>query len=205
LTIMPTRRPPLHHGPYHSPALRRGDRTTCLFRDAEVVITGWSNGRIAWPRCRALHHRGGSGLLVDAELARAVRVESATAVMYWWGVSCRAVWHWRRALGVTKANNPTTHALYLEAAERGGAASRRRGVTEVERRHRRRLAKKNNLIRFARAKRSASPPWTAKELAQLGKLPDEALAQRTGRTVEAVRIMRNRRGIPKTEDGRRKK
>jgi hypothetical protein len=64
----------LLHGPYIPPALRRGDRATCPFRGGAVIVTGWSEGRIPWPRCRLPDtHGGGSGLLVDAELARAVR------------------------------------------------------------------------------------------------------------------------------------
>jgi hypothetical protein len=38
----------------------------------------------AVPRLR--HARGGSGILLDDELARAVRCESALAIRYWWGV-----------------------------------------------------------------------------------------------------------------------
>jgi hypothetical protein len=49
----------LHHGPYNPPALRRGNRATCHYRDGAVVITGWSDGRISWPRCRRLGARGG--------------------------------------------------------------------------------------------------------------------------------------------------
>jgi hypothetical protein len=75
-------------GPYQAPALRRGDRAFCLLRDCTVVVTSWSSDRIPWPRCRALDGTGGgSGLLLDEELARAVRHESAAAVMYWWGAS----------------------------------------------------------------------------------------------------------------------
>jgi hypothetical protein len=93
----------LLHGPYIAPGLKRGDQATCLFRDGDVIITGWSNGRIPWPRCRLPgSHGGGSGLLVDAELARAIRTESASAIRYWWGVSSKAVWHWRRALDVSR-------------------------------------------------------------------------------------------------------
>jgi hypothetical protein len=65
----------LHHSPYTPPALRGGDRATCLYRDDDVVITSWSDGRISWPRCRRIGARGGSGLLVDEELARAIRLE----------------------------------------------------------------------------------------------------------------------------------
>ena len=39
-------------GPYRPPALRRGDRATCLYRGTDVVICGTSNGRICWPRYR---------------------------------------------------------------------------------------------------------------------------------------------------------
>ena len=59
----------LLHGPYHAPAVKRGDRVSCLYRDGDVIVTGWSDARISWPRCRAVQ-RGGTGLLVDEELAR---------------------------------------------------------------------------------------------------------------------------------------
>jgi hypothetical protein len=63
-------------GPYRAPPLRRGDRAFCLFRDCDVVVTSWTNAPISWPRCRALDRPlGGSGLLVDEELARAVKHE----------------------------------------------------------------------------------------------------------------------------------
>jgi hypothetical protein len=54
----------LLHGPYRTPKLRPGDRTTCLLRDCEVVVTSISDVPIPWPRCRALGEGrgGGSGL-----------------------------------------------------------------------------------------------------------------------------------------------
>src|SRR5262249_28077575 len=95
--------PTLLHGPYHAPALRRGDRATCLDLDAEVVITSWTAAPIPWPRCRLPENGGaGSGLLVDEELARAVRRESSLAIQHWWGVSPHTVWSWRRAFGVAQ-------------------------------------------------------------------------------------------------------
>ena len=57
-------------GPYTPPPLRRGERSVCLYRDADFIVTSWSAGRIQWPRCRALDAPGpGSGLLVNEELA----------------------------------------------------------------------------------------------------------------------------------------
>jgi hypothetical protein len=70
----------LLHGPYTPPALNRGDPAVCRYRDAGVVVTSWSEAPIPWPRCQVPGQRGGSGLLVDAELARAVRCESAQAI-----------------------------------------------------------------------------------------------------------------------------
>ena len=72
----------LLHGPYRPQPLRRGDRATCLFRDGDVVITGWSDARIPWPRCRRPDSSGGSGLLVDDELLRALRSESSLAIQF---------------------------------------------------------------------------------------------------------------------------
>jgi hypothetical protein len=92
----------LLHGPYRAPRLRRGDRATCLYRDATVIITGWTECRIPWPRGRTVGATGHAGFLVDEELARAVRKESEVAVMYWWGVGQTAVWRWRQALGVDR-------------------------------------------------------------------------------------------------------
>src|SRR5262245_325391 len=37
----------LLHGPYEPLPLRKGERASCLYRDADVVITGRSGGRIS--------------------------------------------------------------------------------------------------------------------------------------------------------------
>jgi hypothetical protein len=39
-------------GPYQAPRLRKGERAACLFRDCDVIVTGWTDVRISWPRCR---------------------------------------------------------------------------------------------------------------------------------------------------------
>jgi hypothetical protein len=100
----------LLHGPYTPPALHVGDRTTCLARDRDVKITSWTNARVSWPRCQPIGQRGGSGILVEEELARAIRCESALAIGYWWGVNCKTVAWWRRALGVERMDEWTAKA-----------------------------------------------------------------------------------------------
>jgi hypothetical protein len=60
--------------------LRRGDRAACLYRDCDVVVTGWTDARIPWPRCRPLDvPRSRPALLVDEELARAICKSSTAA------------------------------------------------------------------------------------------------------------------------------
>jgi hypothetical protein len=74
-------------GPYRPPRLKVGDRATCLYRDRDVAVTGWTDARIPWPRGLPLGRKGQPSLVVNEALARAVRRESARAVCFWWGVS----------------------------------------------------------------------------------------------------------------------
>ena len=70
-------------GPYQAPPLKRGDVAFCYIRDYPVVVTGWSDARIPWPRCLPLDPpRRGRGLLIEDELARAILHESALAVAH---------------------------------------------------------------------------------------------------------------------------
>ncbi len=56
-------------GPYNTPALKVGDRSLCLYRDAEVVIYDWTIAPMSWALC---YHAGtrafGKGILVEEEL-----------------------------------------------------------------------------------------------------------------------------------------
>jgi hypothetical protein len=173
-------------------------------RDCAVVITGWSEAPIPWPRCRALDGPGGgSGILLDEELARAVRCKSAAAVANWWRVTPGVVWRWRKALGVTCKSNEGSRRLLHAAAQAEGAAVREREYTEEERAACSCRATEQDLIRFARAG-YVPRLWTPEQLRLLGKEPDDVVAGKTGRSAEAVRSQRTRLGIPSARDRRRK-
>jgi hypothetical protein len=191
----------LHHGPYHPPPLHRGDRATCLFRDGDVIVTGWSDARIPWPRCRRLDtHGGGSGLLVDEELARAIRLESSLAIQHWFGVNNSVVWRWRKALCVPRFNEGSAR-LQTALNVCKGAAKKGKHLSPEQVEQRRRTAKELGL---------RLPPredgwlWTQRELDLLGTLPDAEVAARIDRTEIAVRVMRLRQGIRSAQDRRRR-
>jgi hypothetical protein len=194
------------HDPYRPPRLRKGDRAVCLDRDADVVVTSWTDARIPWPRCRALHCRGGSGLLVTEELRRAILSESAAALMLWFGVGEFAVWAWRRAFGVTKYGTEGSARLHLAAVERGAKKTRGKPLpAKVWAEMRRAAAQRTDLaetLERARAKRWEGRDWTPEQVALLGTMPDEALAALTGRPESAVRVKRSKLGIPTYRDRR---
>jgi hypothetical protein len=123
--------------------------------------------------------------LLDKELARAVRHESAAAVMYWWGASSEAVKRWRRVLGVGRADNEGTWRLVRAAAEKDGEAARERGLTDEECDERSRRALRLNLARHLWTGYHG-PRWTPAQLRLLGRYPDEVVAAKVGRTAGAV-------------------
>jgi hypothetical protein len=191
----------LLHGPYTPPALDRGDPAVCRYRDAGVIVTSWSDAPIPWPRCQVPGQRGGSGPLVDAELARAVRCESAQAIRFWWGVSQTAVQNWRRALGVERFNEGSRRLLNALNAELGAALKGKRQPAEQVRR---RVATKRERGTLYIPQRWAETGWKPEQLALLGALPDEELAEQLGRTATAVPVKRTRLGIASACDRRRK-
>jgi hypothetical protein len=189
---MHSNKPELLSGPYEPPALQRGDRAICFFRDAEVVITSWTNARIPWPRCRAIGRRGGSGLLVTEELVRAVRTESSVAIQHWFGVTVTTIWRWRKAFGVSRLGTEGSRRLHQVLSESGAAKLRgkrlARGLVE------RRLAIREENGTLRQPDRWGEKKWKQWQLDLLGTAPDAELATRFGRTVTAVRVMRNRLG-----------
>jgi len=152
-------------------------------------------------------------------LVKAVKMESAVAVKYWWGVGSRTSGRWRQALEVEE-NNPGTHLLrrsyghspWLKRAWRNS----RRKVNDPIRRakisayHRGRpkpphvveglrrihlgkpLSAKHRRKVSKSLKRRVRRPWAAWEDALL-ELPMSDISAKTGRTIYA--IQRRRREV----------
>jgi hypothetical protein len=148
--------------------------------------------------------RGKPTLLMTDELARAVRCESAAALCWWCGVSEAVVWRWRKALGVSRTNNEGTRRLMQAAAQKGAEAVKNKEWTAEERERKRQQSIELNCGSYFPPGSKLYPAWTRKELALLGKLPDEEVAKRIGRTTEAVRVQRTKRGIARARDRRKR-
>ena len=115
VSMAKTKSPAFFAGPYQTPRYRIGRRVQCLVR-GEMMITGTSDGRIPWPmgRVKGLNL---PTLVVYKDLAKALRVESASVVLYWWGVARSTVTLWRRALGVEPLT-PGTRKLHSTNGKR---------------------------------------------------------------------------------------
>jgi hypothetical protein len=179
-----------------------GDVAACLYRDADVVVTSVSDARIPWPRCRRRDGpgQGGAGLLVDETLARAIKTESAAALMYWFGVANSTVWLWRKAFGVGRWGTPGSKRLLAATTARANAACRGKRLPKRAVRERRERARRLDLARHLRAytaAKRAERPWSAEDVALLGTMPDTRLAAQLGRTRDEVRRERARRSIPR--------
>ena len=157
-------------GTYRTPRVRVGAVLRCEARGFEVVVTGYSAGSVRWPvgRRRA-GNRGGSGLVVFAGLAEAVRTEAVQAVARAFGVTRQQVSEWRRALG---AGPPAA-----ERAARSMAARAR--------------------VR-AQAKLPKGRPWSPADAAAVLALPPKEAARQVGRPVTSVysrrAVLRTRAG-----------
>jgi hypothetical protein len=142
--------------------------------------------------------RSHPSLLVNEDLARAIRQESAAAIMYWWGVSEFVVWKWRKALGVSRTDNEGTRRLIRTSAVAGARAARDRPMPPEERERRRRVAREKNLGR------SFLPwfnglnvrAWTAKDDELVRTHSAAELARGTRRSLTAVDARRSVLGVP---------
>jgi hypothetical protein len=112
------------------------------------------------------------------------------------------VWKWRKALGVGRLNCEGSRRLIRQASEQGAAQVRGKPLPPEQVERRRRTARELNLARHLRHGYNLGPWWSPAELKLLGRLPDEEVAARTGRTPNAVRVKRTRLGIPTARDRR---
>lgn len=97
-------------GAYTPPVVEQDGCLTCE-RLGRVEVDGFSNALIPWPIVK----RGGTpSLVLCGDLIEAVRRESVSAVVHWWGVSTTTVRKWRRLLGVPRMNEGTIR-LHREA------------------------------------------------------------------------------------------
>lgn len=199
----PTPDSPTLLGTYTPPNVRPGDIARCLYRRADCRITSWTEAPIPWPRCNQLGIRGGSGLLVTAELVRAIKTESAESLKYHFGVGVKAVWNWRKRFlrGAGKFDTPGSAAAHQTASEAGADATR--GVPLSAETHAARMALPPEKRR-RKPDSWAETGWTAEQLALLGTIPDAELAAKFGRTVGAVRERRAGLKIATFRDGRRR-
>lgn len=92
-----------------------------------VFEDGLTNARIPWPKCRS--GKRSRAIILYGDLAKAVRMESAKAVAYWFGVGMDTVWKWRRSLGVERVNVGTSALLSRNAPDtvQSEKANERRG------------------------------------------------------------------------------
>jgi hypothetical protein len=129
-----------------------------------------------------------------------VRCESAAAVRYWWGISSKAIWHWRQALGVSLLDSAGTRRLVRQSARAGARVLQARGRAAAAAGKRRRPYRTPD----PRGCRPDGAPWpwrTAGQLALLGTMPDHEVAARIGRSPSAVRNRRVALGIPTFRGG----
>jgi hypothetical protein len=161
--------------------------------DKDVIITNMSAARIPWPLCKPAG-RAHPGLLVDDELARAIRCESSLALQYWWGASQRVVWCWRKALGVPRHNEGSMR-LHRMSGEAAAAVLRGVPLSPEAVEQRRQTARELNLGQYVQPCicPNGSRPWT-----------DDELARRIDRSENAVRIKRSLRKITQAKDRRRR-
>lgn len=113
--------------PYTSPLVIPGDWLVDELEGA-VEVGGFTDGLFRWPTRK---RSGRPSPILCGDLLRAVRTECAESVQFWWGFSPSLVGRWRRALGVTRRNNPGDQAVARARAALARSLDRKR-----RRRHR---------------------------------------------------------------------
>lgn len=185
----------LFYGPYEMPRLRYKAWTRCEIR-GKVRAGKISGGRLPWPTVYPT-----KSLIVCGGLVQALKVESSQAIAYHWGVTVHTVSRWKRLLDVKGTNPGTLRLLEKWRAE----LQRLRKNPELAARAAKHIPTKQilrrshptpALIRSLEKRGFFERAWTQRELKLLGTMPDSDVAQRTGRTAQAVASRRATLGIP---------
>jgi hypothetical protein len=126
--------------PYRSPIERVGDCVACRYRDRDIVVNDWTIAPLPWPMGVPVGGTGAPGIIVDEELARAIRTASAAALRHWLGVGIKGVWRWRMAFAIGRGGTPGSARLVQAAAQLGANAVKAKEWTEEEREQKRQQA-----------------------------------------------------------------
>lgn len=222
----------LLYGPYEPPRVRPGEALFCERRQEDVIVGGYTDAPIPWPRARK---KGRQSLIVCCDLVRAIRTESELAITRWWGVSVTTVWTWRRALSVGRITDGTltlyenyvpeklTEEVLAKAREEAAKpenikkmADKKRGkpgLPENTERFKELIKRKPRSeswrsaqsaavkLQWQTGKRRNKDEWTPNEISLLGTAPDREIAQKTGRTIAAVRQKRKEVGLKAFKSG----
>jgi hypothetical protein len=131
-------------------------------------------------------------LWVNDTLVKAIRTESAGALIFWFGVSANVVWKWRKAFGVSgTATTPGSKRVHYAACKTGAYGIKVKEWTDQELEAKAAAAKKCGTKPGPRWT-PANGAWTADQVALLGTDDDKAIAKRIGRSENAVRLKRER-------------
>jgi len=95
---------------------------------------------------------------------------------------------------------PGSQRLHHQLSERGADTTRGKKIPKHILRKRTPARK---AVGFRRHPKMVEKDWKPEEIALLGTMPDELLAEKLGRSINGVRVKRNRLGIPKACDRRR--
>ena len=101
-----------------------------------------------------------------------------------------------KALGASRTNGESSRRLIRAASEQAAAKMHAAEVPQQQVERRRRTAAELNLGQHLPHVYNLGPWWTSAEVALLGKLPDEEVAAKVGRTHNAVRIQAREAGHP---------
>lgn len=132
-------------GTYRTPRVRMGTVLSCEHRDRDVVVTGYTEGKIPWP---VGHMRGRGGKpspVVYGALVRAIRRESVVALCHWFGAAKTTVVRWRKALGVEFSNEGTFKLKSRHSKEPWAVAARKKAWAKAQDPDRRRKIAESKL------------------------------------------------------------